>query len=83
MIWRVFAAAVCSVCWAALTCAAVTSKSDHVTARAFGTEGSKAWGLLVNDTVALNPFGTISAQTTSNGVRVAGQTRAAAKQSFR
>jgi len=61
MIWRVFAAAICSMCCGTAAFAVVTSKSDHVTARAFGTEGSKAWGLLVNDTVMLNPFGTISA----------------------
>ncbi len=41
--------------------AAVTCKSDHVSARAFGAEGSKAWGLATNDSVAINPFGTVSA----------------------
>lgn len=41
--------------------AVVSCKSDHVSARAFGAEGSTAWGLLANDTVALNPFGTVSA----------------------
>ncbi len=41
--------------------AAVACKSDHVTARAFGDDGGKAWAALANDQVNLNPFGTVSA----------------------
>lgn len=49
------------VMWVPATSAAVSCKTDHVTARAFGTDGSRAWELQSKDTVALKPFGTVSA----------------------